>query len=383
MGRPNLPDLEGFLDEIRGIFARGWLTNDGPLVRQLEGELATVVGVDHCIAVSNGTVALELLLRGCDLTGEVIVPSFTFVATAHAVQWIGLTPVFADVTEHHSLDPASVEARITARTSGILAVHLWGRPCDVDGLTEVARRYRLELIFDASHALGCSHGGRMIGGFGRAEVFSLHATKFVSAAEGGFVATNDAELARRLRLMRNFGFAGFDNVVYLGTNGKMSELSAAFALASLKQMEMVTAVNRRNLNRWKDRLSDVSGLRVVVPDERQRANYQYVIVEVDRSCPLTRDELVTVLHAENILARRYFAPGAHRSEPYRTLFPDAGSHLPRTEDLCRRVLALPTGTAVSDETIDVIAECIVLATRGAARIRERLSDGSARPGSGT
>ncbi|MEI2422502.1 DegT/DnrJ/EryC1/StrS family aminotransferase, partial [Arthrospira platensis SPKY2] len=172
----------------------------------------------------NGTIALEILIRATELKGEVIVPSFTFIATAHALQWQEITPVFCDIDpKTHTLDPLAVEKMITPRTSGIIGVHVWGQPCNIEALTEIANQHNLKLVFDASHAFGCSYQGTMIGNFGEAEVFSFHATKFVNTFEGGAVVTNNDELAAKIRLMKNFGFAGFDNVIYIGTNGKMDE----------------------------------------------------------------------------------------------------------------------------------------------------------------
>src|SRR5438128_1354253 len=205
VGRPNIGNRERLLARINDLLDRRWLTNDGPYVQQLERNLADFLGVKHCIAMCNGTVALEIAIRALGLSGEVIVPSFTFIATAHALQWQEITPVFCDIDPSiHNIDPHSVEQMITPRTSGISGVHLWGRACDVLALTEIARRRNLKLLFDASHGLGCSHHGRMVGSFGNAEVFSFHATKFVNTLEGGAVVTNDDDLATKIRLMKNF-----------------------------------------------------------------------------------------------------------------------------------------------------------------------------------
>src|SRR5205823_3737043 len=196
---------------------RGWLSNEGPFVQEFEKRIEQMLGVRHCIAMCNATVGLEIAIRAAGLTGEVIVPSFTFVATAHALQWQQITPVFCDIDpKSYTLDPARIEELITPRATGLIGVHLWGRPCDVEALTDIARRYRLKLLFDAAHSFACTHQGRMIGNFGEAEVFSFHATKFVNAFEGGAVVTNNDDLAARIRLMKNFGFAGYDDVVYVG-----------------------------------------------------------------------------------------------------------------------------------------------------------------------
>ena len=360
VGRPNIGDRERLHQRLDEILDRNWLTNNGPCVQEFEARLAALADTAHCIAVCNATVALEMLVRAANLSGEVIVPSFTFVATVHALQTAGVTPVFCDIDPAtHSLDPKLVESLITPRTSGILGVHLWGNACAVDLLTEIASRHRLALLFDAAHALGCTHEGKPIGGFGAAEVFSFHATKFVNTFEGGAITTNDVGLAERLRLARNFGFADYDKVVSPGTNGKMSEISAAMGLTSLESMEKFVATNMSNYRSYRRALSGIPGLSLFTYNEAERCNYQYVILVLDEAAAgISRDFLVKALQAENIIARRYFYPGCHRMEPYQTLFPNAGAHLPATEDLSRRVLALPTGTAVGDEQIKVIGELI-------------------------
>src|SRR4051812_14469470 len=238
VGRPNVGDQDRLLERIREMLDRRYFTNDGPLVRELEARVAELAGVRHCVAMCNATIALEIAVRALGLGGEVILPSLTFVATAHALQWQRITPVFADVAPGtHHLDPEEILRHITPRTTGIVGVHLWGRACDVEGIAEVARDRGLKLLFDAAHAFGCSQGGRMIGGFGDAEVFSFHATKFFNSFEGGAVVTNDDELASKIRLMTNFGFAGYDDVIYVGTNGKMSEMAAAMGLTGLESLD--------------------------------------------------------------------------------------------------------------------------------------------------
>jgi dTDP-4-amino-4,6-dideoxygalactose transaminase len=360
VGRPNVGNSGRFLDRARDLLDRRWLTNDGPLVQEFEARVAQILGVKHCIAMCNGTVALEIAIRAAGLTGEVILPSFTFIATAHALQWQELTPVFCDIDpETHNIDATQIERLITPRTSGILAVHIWGRPCPIDELQDVADRYRLKLLFDAAHAFGCSRNSEMIGGFGLAEVFSFHATKFVNTFEGGAVATNDEVLAQRMRLMRNFGFAGVDNVVYLGTNGKMSEVCAAMGLTSLESMDEFIAFNRRNYRLYCDELHGIPGVRLLDYDESEACNYQYIVVVIDQNLTrISRDHLVEVLWSENVIARRYFYPGCHRMEPYRSYYPNAGLLLPRTEELAARVLLLPTGTAVGVDEIPKICDII-------------------------
>lgn len=375
VGRPNIGDRARLHERVNTILDRHWLSNGGPFVKEFEERIASAAGVKHCIAMCNATIALEIAIRALELKAEVIVPSFTFVATAHALQWQEITPVFCDIDPAtHNLDPRKVEQMITPRTTGILAVHLWGRPCKVTELQRVADKHNLTLLFDAAHGFGCSYHGRKIGGFGRAEVFSFHATKFVNAGEGGAVVTNDDALAARIRLMNNFGFSGYDNVIYLGTNGKMSELSAVMGLTNLESQAEFTRLNQANFETYEENLREINGLSLLRYDPRNSPNYQYVVVEIDaREVGLTRDQLLSVLHAENVLARRYFYPGVHRMEPYRSLFPHAGSFLPHTEAVAGRVLHLPTGTGVNATDIGKICAIIRSAVEHRREILEATS----------
>jgi dTDP-4-amino-4,6-dideoxygalactose transaminase len=375
VGRPNIGNRQRLLERINMVLDSKWLTNDGPFVSEFEQRVAEVTGVRHCVAMCNGTVALEIAVRAAELTGEVIVPSFTFVATPHALQWHQITPVFCDIDPHtHNIDPDLIEAMITPQTTGIIGVHVWGRACDVEALAGIARKHQLKLLFDAAHAFGCSHRGTTIGGFGDLEVFSFHATKFFNTFEGGAVVTNDDELAEKTRLMRNFGFAGYDTVICLGTNGKMSEVAAAMGLTGLESLDQFVAANYRNYKRYQQELADVPGVRLSVYDETERCNYQYVIVELDASiAQVSRDQLVEVLHAENVLARRYFYPGCHSMEPYRSYFPQARLLLPETERLTRRVISLPTGTAVTPAQVSVICQIVRLVVENGPQVAQRLA----------
>lgn len=362
VGRPNIGDRERLFARLGDAIDRAWLSNGGPYVQEFERRIAELVRVKHCVAVCNATIGLEIAIKAANLGGEVIVPSFTFIATAHALQWHGITPVFCDLDPiTHNIDPNRVEELITPRTTGIIGVHVWGRPCDVAALDMVARKHNLKLLFDAAHAFGCSHRGQMVGNFGLAEVFSFHATKFLNTFEGGAIVTNDDEFGRRVRLMKNFGFTDYDEVSHIGTNGKMSEVSAAMGLTGLDQLDQLVALNRRNYRQYRDELRDLPGVRIVTYDESERCNFQYIVLEIDESVTaISRDQMAQVFQAENVLARRYFYPGCHRMEPYRSFFPNAGLLLPETERLAGCVLVLPTGSAI--ETEDVTAICEILRT---------------------
>jgi dTDP-4-amino-4,6-dideoxygalactose transaminase len=376
VGRPNIGNRQRFLELINDMLDRKWLTNAGPYVIALEEKIAEYLGVKHCIVMCNGTVALEIAIRALELKGEVIVPSFTFIATAHSLQWQEITPVFCDIDpQTHLPDPESVEKMITPRTSGILGVHTWGRPCAIELLSSLAERHNLRLLFDASHAFGCSHRGKMIGNFGEAEVFSFHSTKFFNTFEGGAIVTNNDELAQRIRLMKNFGFSGYDNVIYVGTNGKMNEASAAMGLVNLESMEEILAVNRRNHECYCSEFKDIKGLKMLHYEGNEKWNYQYIVIEVDESeAGLSRDELLSVLHAENVLSRRYFYPGCHRMEPYRSYFPHAGLLLKRTEEIASRVLVMPTGTSMDDVKISGVCSIVRMAINDSTAVKKRLKE---------
>lgn len=374
VGRPNIGNRKQLLKRIDSILDSRWLSNDGPLVTEFEQKVANYVGVKHCIATCNATVALEILIRALDLRGEVIIPAFTFIATAHALKWQQITPVFCDIEpQQHLLDPSRVEQAITSRTTGIIGVHLWGQICDVEALSDIAKRYHLKLLFDAAHAFGSTHKNQNVGNFGNAEVFSFHATKFINTLEGGAVVTNDDELARKIRLMKNFGFTYWDEVSYVGTNGKMNEISAAMGLTSLESIQDFIAINYENYKRYNELLALIPGIRMLQYDTGETNNYQYIVVEIDdEQTGISRDELLQVLWEDNVIARRYFYPGCHRMEPYLTDYPNAGLTLPITEEKSKRVMVLPTGTAVCSQDITVICDIIAIALAHPKQLQERL-----------
>lgn len=359
VGRPNIGNRESFLASVNQILDSKWLTNNGPTVCAFEQRIAAHLGVRHCVAMCNGTIALEIAIRALGLTGEVIVPSWTFVATAHALHWQGITPVFADIDPStHNLDPDAVRRMITPRTSGIIGVHLWGRAAPIDELQAVADEHGLQLMFDAAHAFGSSYKGESIGRFGRCEVFSFHATKAFNTMEGGAVTTDDDDLAEAMRLMRNFGFKGYDNVIHPGTNGKMIEVCAAMGLANLDGFADIVKANVRNHSAYKAALSGIPGIALLDYDPADHNSHHYIVLQVDPHALRSRDHIIEALHAENILARRYFWPGAHRMKPYGDLFPHAGLLLPNTISVSQQVLVLPAGANVSAGDIQDIGDVI-------------------------
>lgn len=359
VGRPNIGNREVFLRYAEEMFDRRRLTNDGPLVKEFEQKVADYHNVKHCVAMCNGTLALEIAIRALELKGEVIIPSYTFIATAHSLHWQEITPVFADINpDTHTLDPEAVRKMITPKTTGILAVHLWGRGAAHEELQAIADEHDLKLMFDAAHAFGCSNDGKMIGSFGECEVLSFHATKVFNTFEGGAVLTNNDALAEKMKLMRNFGFAGPDNVIHPGTNGKMIEACAAMGLTNLESLDELIEANRKNYYEYKESISKIPNLNIISFDENESNNFQYVVLEIGEDFPASRDEIITTLYAENIWARKYFWPGCHAMSPYRELYPHASMMLPNTIKVSERVIVLPTGPTLPEGAADLISDIL-------------------------
>jgi dTDP-4-amino-4,6-dideoxygalactose transaminase len=368
VGCPNIGDRRRLIARINAALDRRWLTNGGPLVEEFEAAVAAVAGASECVVTSNGTAALELAIRALGMSGRVIVPSFTFSATIHALTWQRIEPVFADIDPLTlNIAPAEVERLMTPEVTGIIGVHLWGRGCDVESLSAIANEHRIPLLFDAAHAFGCSYHQRPIGSFGDAEIFSFHGTKFINSFEGGAIVTDSYELAERLRLMRNFGFAGYDDVIHAGTNGKMNEAEAAMGLTNLESMSVFIDRNRSNHDLYSQLINTIPGLNVLTYDPSEHQNYQYVVVDVQPEvCGLSRDQLLQVLFSENVLARRYFYPGAHRMTAFREFAPVRP--LPVTESFCSRLLLLPTGMAIDDAAVQSVCEIIRIAIERAPEV---------------
>jgi dTDP-4-amino-4,6-dideoxyglucose len=376
VGRPNTGDRTRLYARLDQALDSGRLTTGGPLVREFEQRVAEMAGTRHCIATTNGTAALEVMIRAAGLEGEIIMPAMTYVATAHAARYLGLTPVFCDLMPPTGcIDPHLVEDLITARTTAIVGVHLWGQPCEVAQLAKIAHAHSLTLFFDAAHATGCAHGDVPIGGFGLAEMFSFHATKVVTSFEGGAIVTNDDAFARRARMMHNFGWVdGVPTATeFAGTNAKMTEAAAAMGLTSLEALPDSVAANQANYHRYIAALADLPGLSIHRYDEHNRNSCQYLVALVDEETHgVPRDALVDLLRAENVLAQRYFSPCVHELEPYRT---ECQVQLPATDIMSARILNLPTGPRTTPDQIARICDLIGLAVKHgpevAARWRER------------
>jgi len=368
--RPSVPDPARVAAAMEAVLRSGILTN-GPRVRALEATAAEYLGVRHCVAVSSCTAGLMLVLKALDLSGSVVVPSFTFAATVHAAAWNGLRPVFADIDPTSlTLSPEAVSHAIGVRTSAILATHTYGTPCDIEGLTEIARRNGIRLIFDAAHGFGSQHQGRHIGAFGDAEVFSLSPTKVMVAAEGGIIATNDELLAERCRIGRDYGNPGDYDCLFVGLNARMSELHAVLASASMEELDQ--RIDRRNelARMYVEGLGAVPGIALPRVGDGNRSTYKDFTILVDMDTfGMDASALAAALDDAGIETRRYYTPPVHRMRAYRAM---VGSEirLPVTAMISERVLTIPMWSEMREQDV----ERVVTAIR---RIHDREMGGSA------
>ena len=357
--RPTLPDLNEVIEEYQSTYQNGLLTNSG-LVARLEGAVAERLGVKHCVAVSSCTSGLMMVLRALGLSGEVIVPSFTFFATGHAIMWNGLRPVFANSElDTWNVSPADVERKITEKTSAILAVHLYGNPCDIPALEGIAQRHSLKLIFDAAHAFGSAYRGKPIGAFGDAEVFSLSPTKLLVAGEGGLVTTNDAKLATAVRAMRNYGDTGAYNPEWLGVNARMAEFNAALALRGLPLID--AKVRRRNFiaQMYTEILTSLPGVRFQKTHPHDTNTYKDYSIHISPDITrISRDALAKALFEQNIETKKYFYPPLHQQSLYQKFHQPLRDDLTQTEYLADGILSLPIYESLPDETVIAVAETL-------------------------
>ena len=356
--RPGVPDPAAVAEDVRRILESGMLTN-GPYVREFEARAASYLGVRNCIAVSSCTAGLMLVLRASELAGDVIVPSFTFAATAHAVAWNGLRPVFADVDPQTlTLAPRAVERAIGPRTSAIMATHVYGTPCDVEGLGDLASENGLRLFFDAAHALGSRRRGVPLGRFGDAEVFSLSPTKVAVAGEGGLVATHDDLLAERIRIGRDYGNPGDYDCRFVGLNARMSEFHAAIALASFDGLDDRIAERNRIAQGYVDALSGIPGLRFPAVPSGDLSTYKDFTVLVDRPAfGADADELAGALAERGIETKRYYSPPIHAMSAYRRIGGRNGA-LQATEEASRSALTLPLWSGMNAYHLERVVSAV-------------------------
>ncbi len=356
---PLLPPLEDFLPYLQDIWARGWLTNGARYVDQLETALATYLGVPYVSVFTNGTLALVCALRALGLEGEVITTPYTFVATAHAISWCGLRPVFVDVDPVTcNLDPARVEAAITPETRAILPVHCYGMPCDTERIAEVAARHGLKVLYDAAHAFGVEVNGAGLASAGDMSVLSFHATKVYNTVEGGAVVCHRAEDKAQLDLLRNFGFAGEERVLLPGLNAKMDELRAAYGLLNLRGVDAAIAARGEVVARYRRALRGVEGISLLGDMEGVRHNYCYFPIFVDAPrFGTSRDGLYARLKAAGIGCRRYFYPLVCDMEAYADFAGLEGVEVARARSA--GVICLPLWSGMEEGEVERVLGCIL------------------------
>lgn len=362
VGQLYFPSWDRYKSAMHGIFQRKYYTNQGPLVQELEHKLERFLGVKNVICVTNGTIGLMMASEAMMLSGKVILPSFTFIASAQALAWAGIDPVFCDIDPNtHQLDVDKLDALIDNDVTAIMGVNLWGGACDTVRLEKYAQARNLKLFFDSAQAFGSMVGETSVANFGSVSVFSFHATKVVSATEGGCLATNDDALAAKLRNIRSSYGAGAPVPVVKTSNGRMSEAQAAIALMSLEDFPQNQSKNEMLFNKYKKCLKDLPGIELIHPAGVTFSNYQYVVCEIDeKAFGMGRDTLLTILNADNIIARRYFYPGVHRSVGFESKYQQDANSLTVTEEVCESAIQFPIGALVDESAVDKICGIIAL-----------------------
>ncbi|HPD60178.1 MAG TPA: DegT/DnrJ/EryC1/StrS family aminotransferase [Thermodesulfobacteriota bacterium] len=357
--QPALPPLEEFQPYLEQIWENKWLTNAGPFHQELEKKLADYLGVEHLALFANGTLALVTALQALRITGEVITTPFSFVATAHSLLWNGIKPVFVDIhPETFNLDPNEIESAITPHTTAILPVHVYGKPCDVEKIQNIADIYGLKVIYDAAHAFGVNYKGESLLKHGDLSTLSFHATKVFTTFEGGAIVCSDAKTKKRIDDLKNFGFHDEVTVVAPGINAKMNEFQAALGLLQLKYIDK--AINRRCEidKRYREELSSIPGIFYPALPADTKYNYAYFPILIEKDYPLSRDELNEKLRQYGIFPRRYFYPLISEFPMYRGLPSAAQSNLPIAKEVAYKVLCLPIHPALEDESITRIISII-------------------------
>ncbi len=362
--RPLLPPLENFIPYLEAIWQSGWLTNNGPFHQRFEQALCDYLGVRHVSLFANGTLALVTALQALRVQGEVITTPYSFVATAHALLWNGIKPVFVDIDpETLNIDTAKIEAAITPRTTAILPVHCYGHPCDVVRIQEIADNYGLKVIHDAAHAFGVRRGGESVLAHGDLSVLSFHATKVFNTFEGGAIVSHSDKAKRHIDHLKNFGFVDETTVVAPGINGKMSEINAAFGLLQLEGIDAAIAGRQSIDASYRRGLADVAGIRCLGDAGEERANYAYFPILVGPEYPLSRDELFARLREHGIVARRYFYPLISDFPMYREMPSAAAANLPVARRAADSVICLPIYPGLAEDEVDAIVQQIACVNR--------------------
>ena len=359
--RPVFPTIEEVTEKLRDIWAAKWLTNNGPQHSMLERELTEFLKVPYLSLFNNGTIALMVACQSLRLSGEVITTPFTFAATPHVLSWNNITPIFCDIdTETMNIDAAQIESMITPHTTAILAVHVFGTPCDVATIQEVADRYGLRVVYDAAHAFGVEIGGRGIGTFGDISMFSFHATKLYHTVEGGALVHNNEHLKQRIDLLKNFGIKNEEEVVMPGINGKMNEISAAIGRIMLGYVEEERQKRIRLHKVYNEELADVDGIKIMPTcADDVKLNYQYYVIRIDEKIfGRSRDYVYEEFKRFNVYARKYFHPLCSEFTCYRQLSSSSPANLPVANVIGQQVLSLPMYGGLTED--DVRKICAIL-----------------------
>lgn len=353
---PLLPPLDELTPYLEDIWQRKWLTNSGHYHQQLEGELCKYLDVPFISLFSNGTLALITALQSLELTGEVITTPYTFVATAHAIKWNNLTPVFVDIDPAtFNIDPAKIEAAITEKTSAILPVHVYGTPCNDSAIDAIAKKHGLKVIYDAAHAFAVKQNNQSVLNYGDLSILSFHATKAYSTIEGGAIVCKTLEQKQRLDQLKNFGFESETQISVCGMNAKLNEVQAAFGLVALNKIDDSIAKRKSIANYYDKAFSTITGIKTLDNHSSLQLNYSYYPILIDQAeFGLSRDELLEKLQANDILARRYFYPLVTQFELYKG---DADS-TPNAKSIAEQVLCIPIHNALAEEEQMKIIEVI-------------------------
>lgn len=358
---PLLPNLDEFHSLLKEIWQSKWITNNGPFHQRLESALAEYLKVPYISLFTNGTLPLITALQALRITGEVITTPYSFVATTHALWWNGIKPVFVDIDPATcNLDPAKIEAAITPKTTAIMPVHCYGKPCDIQGIQEVADKYGLKVIYDAAHAFGVEVSGRSILNAGDLSTLSFHATKVYDTIEGGAMVVHDEATKRRIDYLKNFGFSGEITVVAPGINSKMDEVRAAYGLLNLKQIDDAIERRHRVAVKYREELKDVKGITFFHDMPGVRHNYSYFPIFVNKEeYGMSRDELYELLKSHKIYGRRYFYPLISDFSTYRSLPSASKENLPVANKITDTVLCLPMHHELSEEDTHKVLSLII------------------------
>ncbi|MDO5447425.1 MAG: DegT/DnrJ/EryC1/StrS family aminotransferase [Prevotellaceae bacterium] len=366
---PLLPDLTDFTELLQQIWDKKWITNNGSFHRQLEKELAEYLGVPFVSLFTNGTLPLITALQALRITGEVITTPYSFVATTHSIWWNGATPVFVDIDPATgNIDPEKIESAITARTTAIMPVHVYGKPCDVERIDVIAKKYNLKVIYDAAHAFGVRKNADSIMRFGDLSTLSFHATKVYNTIEGGAMVMHDAEMKQRIDYLKNFGFAGETSVVAPGINSKMDEMRSAYGILNLRKVDAAIAHRKSVAARYVEALKDIEGLTTFdyinkefsgETEENEQLNFSYFPIFVDeKTYGMTRDELYFKMKDNGVLGRRYFYPLISTFSTYRSLPSATPANLPNATRMADTVICLPIHHALTDDDVERVIELL-------------------------